>query len=387
MSQRRESQPADGSRRRPTFPRRTLLIAVTVVFSVAVGIVLFDIVLFWFDQRNPQPRAADVAIRQRSSAQTLLEATPGGHRTRRFLDTDIVGPFSGRTIHVRTNALGYRGGPIGPKPPDEYRILVLGDSITFSADTPEDETYPFILEQLLRENRRNVRVLNAGVYGAGLREELLVLHETGLLTQPDMVVVGLFLNDAARSRMFPIPRGLTRYSALARRLAESRLANEALHECRAEYERLSGKPFPQRNFSEDAWRTDPAAFEKRVAEAAADWGRAWFQWAWDEMRPDLEIMRQLGKQHGFEFVVALFPVSIQIESELLDDRPQQMFRSMMVELDVRHIDLLTPLRDAYQRHKRPLAFDHAHLRLEGNRIAAAALASVLSDLMSRGESE
>ena len=161
------------------------------------------------------------------------------------------------------------------------------------------------------------------------------------------------------------------------RFAENRFVNQALHENRDEYQRLSGKPFPDTQYPKDAWRTDPAAFEKRIAENAIDWGGAWFDWAWNEMRPDLDIMRALSEERRFKLLIALFPATIQWEAEFLDDRPQQFFKALMNELEIEHLDLLPALRAAFQRDRQSLAYDHAHLRLEGNRLAAQAIATVL----------
>lgn len=305
-------------------------------------------------------------------------------RLRRFLDCKIVDPASGREVHFRTNALGYRSGPILPKAPGEYRILVLGDSITLSAYTEEDETYPAVMEQLLNAERKGpptIRVINAGMRGACLREELLILTETGLLTEPDLVLVGLYLNDAKRSRMFPLPEGLAAYSAIARKLEEVRLANELSDEARQRWEKYSGKPFPTGEFAEDAWRTDRAAFEKLIAEAAVDWGFSWFPAAWEEMKPDIELLRELASKYKFRLAIALFPSTYQVEASYLDDTPQRYFAGMMADTDVPQLDLLPVLRAAYTTRRQSLSYDNCHLTPEGNAVAAEALVKFVEPLI------
>ncbi len=105
----------------------------------------------------------------------------------------------GGKVFYRINADGMRGGVRGKeKPPDAYRILCLGDSITFGEGVHEEHTYPSRLEHLLAAAMpdRRVEVLNAGVQGYGTREEVALYIFRGRAFSPDAVIVGFFLNDA-----------------------------------------------------------------------------------------------------------------------------------------------------------------------------------------------
>jgi lysophospholipase L1-like esterase len=102
-------------------------------------------------------------------------------------------------VPVRTNAAGFRGGPLpGPKPPGVYRIVALGDSFTFGFGVREDQAWPARLAAALNHRLHGtprVEVVNLGVPGTGPRDYLWHLAHTGLALEPDMVVVGLFAND------------------------------------------------------------------------------------------------------------------------------------------------------------------------------------------------
>lgn len=351
--------------------------AIALLASLAVAFIAAELALSRRRDRSAA-QAVDDAVRQhRQSIAALYENSPGGLRLRRFLDVEHVDSISGRRVSFRTNALGYRDAELGPKPAGERRLLVLGDSITLAAYCEEAETYPRLLERRLRAADGAVRVINAGIAGAALREELLVLHETGLLTQPDSVLVGLFLNDAQQSRVYPIPQGLAEYSEIARRWSEQQYSRQVLGEAKAQYERLSGRFFPTTQYAADAWRSDRAAFEAEIARNVLDWGAAWFPWAWEEMRPDLDVLRGLGARHGFKLCVALFPCTAQVEAETLDDQPQRSFERLLAELGIAHLDLLPALRAAYRRTGRSLAYDHCHLTPEGNAVVAEALSAFL----------
>jgi hypothetical protein len=107
------------------------------------------------------------------------------------------GWFAG--VPVRINSLGFRDRReyALSKPPNTIRIVVLGDSVTFGHGTLDDTTYPYLLEQRLRDWRAdlNWEVWNLGVPGYNTRQELTYLQEIGPLAKPDVVVVGFFPND------------------------------------------------------------------------------------------------------------------------------------------------------------------------------------------------
>jgi hypothetical protein len=101
-------------------------------------------------------------------------------------------------VPLNTNNLGFRSDrPYLPaKEPDEYRIVVLGDSFTVAAGVPVAEIFTSRLERTLRQDRPEVRVLNLAVGGYNLVQYDLVLNEVGLGLSPDLVLIALYpFND------------------------------------------------------------------------------------------------------------------------------------------------------------------------------------------------
>jgi len=359
--------------------RHYVFAGIALIAACGIALVLVDLVVFWWDQRHPHP-LAQAAVQPSDKTPPIYEETTVGYRLRRFLDQPIIDPISRRETRYRSNALGFRGGPVAPKAAGVQRILVLGDSITLAPYLEESETYPAVIEASLRAKGLAAEAINAGLSGACIRDELLILNETGLLAEPDVVVLGMFLNDATRSRMFVLPESLLAHSALARRMMTQEFVNEAVEDNRAEYERLSGKPYPTTVYPAEAWRTDRAAFDAEVAAVVIDWGAAWFPWSWNEMRPDLDILRSLSVKHDFQLLVVLFPARVQIEATFLDDRPQAMWKQLMVELDLPHLDLLPVLRAGYERTGEPQTYDHCHLRPSASRLVGDAIADRILDM-------
>jgi acyl-CoA thioesterase-1 len=79
----------------------------------------------------------------------------------------------------------------------EIVILALGDSLTAGYGLPEDKSFPAQLEQALRAEGRNVRVINAGVSGDTAEDGLARLDWS--LSEPvDAAIVELGANNALR---------------------------------------------------------------------------------------------------------------------------------------------------------------------------------------------
>jgi len=102
---------------------------------------------------------------------------------------------------LSVNAQGFRGQrKIEPKRANIFRIICLGDSITFGLDVDDHLTYPSQLEQLLNEavnNRHQIDVINAGVPGYSSRQGLIRLSRDLIHYQPDLVILEFGFNDAS----------------------------------------------------------------------------------------------------------------------------------------------------------------------------------------------
>jgi len=102
-------------------------------------------------------------------------------------------------VPVAINSVGLRGDEIAiPKPAGTFRILGVGDSITFGHGVRAEETFLKILEHKLNQNvagHIHYEILNGASPGGGLADYDRFLRNKAAALQPDMVVVGLALND------------------------------------------------------------------------------------------------------------------------------------------------------------------------------------------------
>jgi lysophospholipase L1-like esterase len=101
-----------------------------------------------------------------------------------------------RPYFLQTNSAGLRNMEEIDENEDVFRVLVIGDSFTYGLYVHNQETYPARLEEYLNANlRTEVQVLNAGVPGYTISDELDYLKDKGLALAPDLVVLGIYTND------------------------------------------------------------------------------------------------------------------------------------------------------------------------------------------------
>lgn len=123
---------------------------------------------------------------------TLIIEEPIGYRNRPNLEGNFLG------VPVSINSIGLRDREVAPKRDDEFRILVMGDSMPFGIGVPVDQSYPVQLEKILQlqtSPTRQIRTLNLGVPSYNTEQELIQLQQLGLGLQPDLVTLLFSVND------------------------------------------------------------------------------------------------------------------------------------------------------------------------------------------------
>ena len=101
---------------------------------------------------------------------------------------------------VRTNSHGFRDYEFTTaKQAGVFRIIAVGDSVTFGWQQEVGETYPKLLEEMLNREvgaRHRFEVYNMGVGGYNSEQEAELVRAKGLQFNPDLILVGYVLNDS-----------------------------------------------------------------------------------------------------------------------------------------------------------------------------------------------
>ena len=141
-------------------------------------------------QVNPAPLERDVDL--------LWRNVPNARKTQ-LVNPQAFGRADEWTIE--NNSLGLRGPELSPRNPDVFRIVCVGDSITFGFSVDQPDTYPRQLLDVLakRHPDKQFEVINAGVPGWSWLQGLRYLDLRGMSLEPDLVLIGHGTND----QLFP----------------------------------------------------------------------------------------------------------------------------------------------------------------------------------------
>lgn len=140
-------------------------------------------------------KPGDLYIADKDAIYTLC---PGGESVYYFKDNSQTISEWRDTI----SSQGIRDREYGPKAPDEFRIVTLGDSYTMGHCLKQEETFQRELESLLNQGNtaKRITVINCGVGGYAPWQERIFLQKRGFGFEPDLVVLQLFpANDISGS--------------------------------------------------------------------------------------------------------------------------------------------------------------------------------------------
>jgi len=259
---------------------------------------------------------------------------------------------------VRINADGLRDREIGPCRSDVFRILLLGDSVTFGHGQPIEATLGRELERVLSSDERTVEVINAGVPGWSTRQQRLFYEEDGVRLCPDLVLVGFVLNDVTELQRGVIEIGVDRGLAVTGAitwLAERTATVAGLKGLYATYF--------------DPARREIGVVKNLVHRADAPEVRH----AMELVERELTLLRDLAAERADAFGLVLFPFRFQLLAEGLD-APQAELTRFAQEQGIPVLDTLPVLRT---HPPASVLMDHDHFTARGHRIVAQTIAAWL----------
>jgi hypothetical protein len=293
--------------------------------------------------------------------------------------------LSKQPVTLRINSYGMRGPQLGPKEPGEFRILNIGDSITFGDYLEEALTIPALLEKRLAPHTTKVVVLNAGLPGANAADEYYHYLELQEAVKPDLVFLGMYLNDAqesgkfyAKQLRFPFSKSrfLTWFVQRFQLIDSDKLFGGFKATSPDEGWRDSFRN--ARDLKPGNMYGTRDGFDFEIYNAHKDFGLAWNPEGWAQLNKIVGTWVQVAHKNNQQFAAYLFPVKMQIfaSDTALSTYPQESFMKMCKEFNIPCLDLLPLIRaevKAKNIRDSDLLYDHCHYKAPGNEIVAEKL--------------
>jgi len=210
------------------------------------------------------------------------------------------------------NELGMRERPVGAKSAGEYRVLLLGDSVTMAWGVPFEDTPGIQLERAASaRSGRSVRTLNAGVGGYNTVQELAFLRKFGEALEPDLVLLLYAGNDQEANEPLGDPQaaftlaGRTPPEVMQRLAWRSWIWRAVLHWKR--YARRAAAPPIDRG--SEGWRASMAsvrAIADECARRGVAFGLVFARWRRDPVFEALEAdLAAAAREKGIVYEDAL----------------------------------------------------------------------------------
>jgi hypothetical protein len=294
-------------------------------------------------------------------------------------------------VLIEENADGLRDRSYDqPKPAGVYHIFTLGDSFTWGVGLSPEETSPKLLEAALNAAGAGaVEVVNAAIPGYNSVEQWILLEDTGLAYQPDMVLVIFNMNDieykpelAAESygeaEAVPVVEidpgeDVTQFSR-----------NAGLRGFVLELERRSALVrylVPRVGaWLRAAGILDSAEFSwvEKIFEGFVDSNPGWL-----EVQRAFAEMKTLADENGFELVVAIFPLLNELDN-YGGAEAHAALAGMCAGLQIVCVDLL-PVFEGLDEHDLWINYADSHPNAAAQQMAADALFPAVLAVMEGGQ--
>ncbi|MEK6940134.1 MAG: GDSL-type esterase/lipase family protein [Nanoarchaeota archaeon] len=299
---------------------------------------------------------------------------------------------------VYINAEGLRDDEIVPKEQFDFRILMLGDSMTWGYGVEKEETFSEVLQQNLRAKGINADVINAGATSYSPSLEYLLLKYKGLSYQPDIVVLNLDMSDVQDDY---IREKAAEFDQQGNIIKVSGIKEEGytlLHKIRKKM-KLNRFIVDKLNLIDSKWvkkeeapevlplgdpKTDRYAIlrDMPVQDEEEHWNRTFHY---------LSLINELCKENGITFVLTLYPYGVQVSPDewsegrhmfgfkpgvVEGDAPQRKVREY-AENNIIYVEML----DSFQESETfPLYFPYdGHINRDGHALAATVLEKQLRE--------
>jgi lysophospholipase L1-like esterase len=325
---------------------RTFAILALITFAMFFVCELSARILQW--------RALD-----RPPAATVYSFSTGGVGDLEPSFENTITVLANRPYQLRTNSAGLRNSAEVNDDPAVIRVLAIGDSYTFGAYVHNQEDYPARLEQYLNQRYAatgpRFQVLNAGVPGYTIADQLAYMRDKGLRLDPDLVIVGFYTNDIIDylpQKRDIYARAVVMASANTAELPQLTPTAAWLYRHSALFGWITGlrQSFGDFQVQQAIAQTDPLIIGIHETYQNMTFLRAdapEYAEYWDAYAADFRALAQLCRENDLPLVLLAFPDLVQMPTDIgFPEAPQTFLADLAQSEGVPFFDALPTLRAA-----------------------------------------
>jgi lysophospholipase L1-like esterase len=164
-----------------------ILNGILVVVSTLASLLILEIGLRAYHATTDRSRPVTVELQPKNPKHIIV-------------DTPVI--YALNPMYPGISSQGLRDDEILiPKPEGSFRVMVLGDSVTYGLGVSRDRTFGDQLEKRLQNRIGSAEVINAGVNGYTAYNELQYYLTEGRKFGSDLVIVAFCMNDIVNPRL------------------------------------------------------------------------------------------------------------------------------------------------------------------------------------------
>lgn len=289
---------------------------------------------------------------------------------------NFSGYFSGpgySSIEIKINSLGFRDHEFTlNKNPEVYRVLVVGNSITFGAGVRSEDTYVKQTEGLLNSSTsKTYQVINAGVGAYHFEHYYLFIKEYIEEIDPDYLVIGFCINDL-RPREVVAPRyrvrkiNISNFTSTVKHVIKRTIKKSPLFQV-----------FSYFRFSNTYNRTKFNTLW--ISQVMMSWENDELVEKFTSM---LDEIKRLTEEMDIEFSIVVFPEMNQLINYEKYGAPRGKLLRILQNLQISYLDLYDTFVQTEDFSEYYLKGDTVHFTTSGHRIIAEELKRFLDKALS-----
>ena len=289
-------------------------------------------------------------------------------------DPDLIWRLKPRSSGIlATNELGFRDSSY--KPNSDYKILLLGDSVSWGDGVEMKQSYPFLLEEMLNRNYpgKTFEIINTGVPGYSTFQQLIYLKKDGIKLKPNMIIHQFCLNDVVQrfSVLFEYG-GDNVFLGIDTRNSIHGFHGWMIAHSRA-YEMVIRYLI---NFQKNKQEYDVINLSKNELSSE-------LEGAWELVLNEISEIAQIAKQEKIPYLFFVAPYRFQLTNSDNTNQPQIRLKRFAESKNLMFFDLLDPFHLNHQIYGTSLFDDASHFSINGHILAATHLHNQIINIIKK----